>query len=143
MTDLQSGLVNNNFVETSLDEATGDMFELLSGLHQQIAAGSRKLDRDAFPSVPCSNIKSRVPRPPMDSQEVEIGVKTRQDGVLLPVFNEVRCGRSKKVASFRPSVDKRWDECGRGRSPISPSLRKGLRGGTEAGRDHVCDIFDP
>jgi hypothetical protein len=34
-------------------------------------------------------------------------MKTRQDGVLLPVFDEVRRGRSKKVTSFRPSVDKR------------------------------------
>lgn len=143
VTDLQSGVINDNFVETSLDEATGDMFELLSGLHQQIAASIRKLNRDAFPSVPCPDVESRIPRPSMDCQEIEIRVKPGQNGVLLPVFDEVRCGRSKKVASFRTSVDKRRDECGKGRSPVSPSVREGLRGDTETGRDHVCDIFDP
>jgi hypothetical protein len=64
--DLQSGVINDNFVETSLNKATGDMFQLLSSLHQQIAASSRKLNGDAFPGVPCPYIKSGVPRPPMD-----------------------------------------------------------------------------
>lgn len=44
---------------------------------------------------------------------------------------------------FRPSVDKRWHECGKERPPVSPCLRKGLGWDTEAGRDHVRDILDP
>ena len=66
VTDLQSSIVNDNFVETGLDEATSDMFELLSSLYQQTAASSGKLDGNAFPSVPCPNVKSGVSRPPMD-----------------------------------------------------------------------------
>ena len=34
-------------------------------------------------------------------------MKARQDGVLLAVFDEVRCSWCKKVAAFRPSVDER------------------------------------
>ena len=66
MTNLQSGIINNNFMEASFDEATGDMLELLSGLHQQMATGGRKLDWDAFASVPGPDIKPGIPRPPMD-----------------------------------------------------------------------------
>ena len=40
----------------------------------------------------------------MDCQEVEVRVKPRQYGVLLAVFDEVRCGWSKKVGPFCPSI---------------------------------------
>ena len=43
-------------MEASLDEATGDMFQLLPGLHQEISAGSRKFNGDAFPCVPCPDV---------------------------------------------------------------------------------------
>ena len=87
-------------MKSSLDEATGDMLELLPGLDQEITTDSGKLDWNTFPGVPCPDIKSRVPRSPMNCQEVEIRMKPRQDGVLVPVLDKVRCGRSKKVTSF-------------------------------------------
>lgn len=101
---LQSGVVNDNFMESSLNEATGNMFQLFPGLHQEVTAGNGKLDGDAFPSVPCPDVESRVSRSPMDCQEVKVRVKARQDGVLLAVFDKVRCSWSKEVGSFCPSV---------------------------------------
>jgi hypothetical protein len=63
---LQRGIVNDHFMESSLDEATGDMFQLFSSLHQEIITDSGKFNGDAFPGVPRPDVKSRIPRPPMD-----------------------------------------------------------------------------
>lgn len=79
----------------------------------------------------------------MDCQEVEVRVKARQDGVLLAIFDEVGCGWCEKVGAFRPSVDRRWRKYRKGRSPVFSCLRKGPGGDTEAGCNHVRDIFNP
>ena len=97
---LQSGVINDNFMESSLDEATAYVFQLLSCLNQKIAASSRKFNGDPLPSVSCPDVESRISRPPMDCQEVEICVKARKDGVLPAIFDEVRCGWGEKMGSF-------------------------------------------
>ena len=87
-------------MESSLDKATAYVFQLLSGLNQEITASSGKHNRDSLPGVPCPDVESRIPRPPMDCQEVEICVKASEDGVLPAIFDEVGCGWGKKMGSF-------------------------------------------
>ena len=55
-------------------------------------------------------------------------MKTRQNGVLLPIFDEVRCSRSKKVTSFVHQWTSDGMNVERNAHPYLPASEKVLGG---------------
>jgi hypothetical protein len=50
ITDCQSLIVDNDFMEASLDQSTSDMFKLLPSLHEQVIP-RRDLDSNALAGI--------------------------------------------------------------------------------------------
>lgn len=85
---LNRHFVDHDFVVASFDEATGAVFELLAGLDEEVVARG-DLDGDAVTSVAGPDVEARVAGAAVDGQEVKVGVKAGEDGVLVAVFSEV------------------------------------------------------
>lgn len=77
-------------MEASLDKTPSEMFDLRSCLYEKIASGRRKSNGNALSSIPCPNIEAWVSRATVDSEAVEICVKSCQNGILLAVLCEIR-----------------------------------------------------
>ena len=86
-------------MEPRLDQAAGDVLELLAGLHEEIVA-RRDLDGDAAARVARPHVQARVARAAVDGEEVEVRVEAGQDGVLFAVLCQVRCGRGEEMGSI-------------------------------------------
>lgn len=78
------------------DKTARNMFQLFSGLHQQIIA-RWYLDWNPFASVSGPNVKAGVARTTMDCQKVQVVMKASEDGVFLSIFDQIRCSWSKEV----------------------------------------------
>lgn len=101
-THIQSGLVHNHFMVASLDKPPGEMFDLLSCLHEKITSSWGKSDGNTLSSVTRPNMKARVSRATVDGETIEIGMKSCQNGILLAVFDEIRCSGGKEMRSVAP-----------------------------------------
>jgi len=79
-------------------------------LDKQIAP-PRDLNGNALAGIACPNVEARVARTSMDSQEVEVGVEARENGVNLAVSAEITCCRGEKMWSTRINSDgeKPWN----------------------------------
>ena len=93
-THIDGRFIHDHFMEASLDNPPSEMLDLLSCLYEKKTSGLWKSDGNALPGVPCPNIEAWVSRATVDSEAVEIGMKSCQDGVLL-VFSEIRSRRTK------------------------------------------------
>lgn len=71
-----------------LDHAACDVLELLASLHEQVVAG-RDLNGYALPGIGCPDIETWVPRAAVNREEVEVGLKTGQNGVLPVLLLQV------------------------------------------------------
>lgn len=74
-TYLKCRFIDNYFVEAGLDQASAEMFKLLSGLHQKIPPSSRESDRNTLARVARPDIQARVSRATMYCQKVQVRVK--------------------------------------------------------------------
>lgn len=81
-------VVDDDLVVARLDEPARDVLELLARLDEEVVAG-RDLDGYALARVARPDVQARVARAPVDGEEVQVRVEPGQDGVLLPVFDEV------------------------------------------------------
>ena len=82
-------------MEASLDKTPSEMLDLLSCLYEKITSGWWKPDGNALSSIPCPNMEAWVSRATVDSEAVEIGMKSCQNGIFLAVFSEIRGGWTK------------------------------------------------
>jgi hypothetical protein len=89
-THVDGRVAHDHLVEASLDKTPSEMLDLLSCLHEKIASGWRKSDGNALSSIPCPDMEAWVSRATVDSEAVEIGMKSCQDGISLAVFSEIR-----------------------------------------------------
>lgn len=94
--DLERGVVDNDFVKSGLDETAGQVLQLLAGLDQQVLSG-RNAHGDFPPRVPCPNVQARVSGATVNGQEVEVGVETCEDAILLAILLEIGSRRRKQV----------------------------------------------
>lgn len=79
------------------------MLQLLASLDKQVVAG-RNLDGDALSGIPCPDIETRIARAAMDSQEIEVGVESSQNGILFAVFDQVGCCRRQQMLSISHAI---------------------------------------
>jgi hypothetical protein len=91
-------------VESSLDKTTGEMFELLACLDEEMPAcarrsGRREADGDPLAGVASPDVQTRVARAAVDGQAVQVGVKSGEDRVLLTIFGEIGGSRGKQMGS--------------------------------------------
>ncbi len=84
----ERGVVDDDLVEAGLDQAAGDVLQLLAGLHEQVVA-RRDLDGDPPARVARPDVQARIPAAAVDGEEVEVRVEPGQDGVLLAVLAQV------------------------------------------------------
>ena len=76
-------------MKASFDQPPGNMFQLFPSLDEEkIPLGN--FDWDALSSVTCPDIETRIARTTMNGQEIEIGMKTSENGVFLSVLDEIR-----------------------------------------------------
>ena len=85
---LKGLLVDDYLVEAGLDEAAGEMLELLSRLHEEMVTRG-DLDRDAVAGVAGPDVQAGVARAAVDGEEVEVGVEAGEDGVFCAVLSEI------------------------------------------------------
>ena len=116
-THIDSRFIHDHFMEASLDKPPGEMFDLLACLYEKITPSWWKSDGDALSSISCPNMESWVSRATMNSETVEIGMKSCQNCILLAVLGEIRGCRTKQVRSVR--VGSRC-KCCRGRVYTCP-----------------------
>lgn len=72
-------------MEARLYESTSDVLELLARLNQQVVPWWY-LYRNTVPSVASPNVKAWVAGAPMNGEEVEVGMETSENGILLAIF---------------------------------------------------------
>jgi len=94
--DVERRRVDNDLVQTSFDEPTGEVLDLLACLDEEVPAG-RDLDRDALARVAGPDVQAWVARAAVNRQEVEVGVEPREDCVPLAIFDQVRGSRCEEV----------------------------------------------
>ena len=82
---IQSLLVDDNLMVAGLDEAPGDMLQLLSRLHEEVVSLG-DLDGNPLACITCPDMEAWIPRAAVDGEKVQIGVEAGQDGVLLAVL---------------------------------------------------------
>jgi hypothetical protein len=87
-------------VETSLDEATRDVLDLLAGLDKEVVAG-RDLHRNAVAGVTGPDVEAGVAGAAVDGEEIEVGMEAGEDGVFGAILDEVGSGGSKKVRTAK------------------------------------------
>lgn len=64
-------LINDHFMKTCLDEATGEMFKLLSSLYEQVVS-FWNLDWNAFAGVASPDVQPWIAGSSVDGQKIEI-----------------------------------------------------------------------
>lgn len=63
---LDSGIIDDDFMISSLDQAARDVLELFAGLYEEEAAGGRDFHGYSLPRITCPNVKAWVTRPAVD-----------------------------------------------------------------------------
>lgn len=96
--DLEGALVDDDLVVAGLDEAAGDVLDLLAGLDEEVVAG-RDLDGDAGARVAGPDVEAGVARAAVDGEEVEVGVEAGEDGVFGAVLGEVGGGWGEEMGA--------------------------------------------
>jgi hypothetical protein len=86
---LERLLVDDDLVEAGLDQAAGEMLELLAGLDEEIVS-LRDLDGNSPARVPGPDMETRISRAPVDGQEVEVGMEACKNGILPAVIGKIR-----------------------------------------------------
>jgi hypothetical protein len=86
---IDSRLIDDHFVEAGLDEPSGEMLDLLSCLYEKIASSRWESNGDSLSGVTRPDMKTGISRSTVDSETVEIGMKTCQDGILRAIFPEI------------------------------------------------------
>ena len=66
--DLECGRVDNDLVQTGLNQPAGEVLDLLSRLDKEVPPG-RYLNRDALARVPCPDVQPWVARATVDRPE--------------------------------------------------------------------------
>lgn len=94
-THIDSRFIYDHFMEASLDKASSEILDLLSCLYEKKASSWRKSDGNALSSVPCPNMEAWVSRATVNSETIEIGMESCQNGIFLAVFNEIRSSWTK------------------------------------------------
>lgn len=92
-------LIHNDLMETGLDQSTGYVLQLFPCLYKKVVA-FWNLDCDPFSGVSGPYVKPRVTRASMDSQEIEICVKSCKNRVFLSIFDEIRCSRRQEMRAL-------------------------------------------
>lgn len=87
-------------MEAGLDEAAGQVLELLTGLDEEVVAGW-DLDGEASAGVSGPDIEARVAGAAVNGEEVEVGVETGKNGVLFAVLGKIGSSRSEKMRAGR------------------------------------------
>ena len=95
---LKSLFVDDYLMKAGFDEAAGDVFDLFSGLDEEIVS-RWNLDGDSVAGVSRPDVETWVARTAVDGQEVEICVEASQDGVELGIFVQIRRSRGEKMRS--------------------------------------------
>lgn len=96
---LEGAVVDDDLVVAGLDEAAGDVLDLLAGLDEEVVAG-RDLDGDAGARVAGPDVEARVARAAVDGEEVEVGVEAGEDGVLCAVLGQVGGCRGEEMGAI-------------------------------------------
>jgi hypothetical protein len=84
-----SSLVHNDFMIACSDKASGEVFQLLPGLHKQVTTSWRKLYKDTPSSITSPYMKARISRTTMNSQEIEVSVEASKYGIFLVIFHKI------------------------------------------------------
>lgn len=92
------GLIDSHLVEPSLDEAAGNVLELLAGLHEEVVSGGHA-DGDAAACVARPDVETRVAAAAVDGEEVEVRVEAGEDGVERAVLGEVGGSRGEEMGA--------------------------------------------
>lgn len=82
-------------MEASLDEASSEMLNLLPCLYEKKTSSRRKSDGNALSSVPRPYMEAWVSRATVDSEAIEVCMKSCQNGIFPAVFNEIRSSWTK------------------------------------------------
>lgn len=64
--NLERGIIDDYLMESSFDEASSQMFNLLSCLDEKVTSGRWESNRDALSSIACPDVEPRIPRATMD-----------------------------------------------------------------------------
>lgn len=80
--------VDDDLVVAGLDEAAGNVLDLLAGLDEEVVSGGHA-DGDAAAGVAGPDVEAGVAAAAVDGEEVEVGVEAGEDGVLFAVLGEV------------------------------------------------------
>lgn len=96
-------LVDSDFVEARLDEATGDVLDLLARLDEEVVTWGHAYG-NATARVAGPDVEAGVARTAVDGEEVEVSVEAGEDGVFGAVFPEVGGRRCKQVRTVSASV---------------------------------------
>jgi hypothetical protein len=80
----QGLLVDNDFMEASLDQTTSDMLKLFPSLDQEVIS-VRNSNWNTLSSIPRPDMESGVSRTSMDGEEIKIRVKSCQYRVFLSI----------------------------------------------------------
>lgn len=81
-------VVDHDFVVSGLDEPAGRVLELLARLDEQVVSLG-DLDGQSVAGVAGPDVEAGVAGAAVDGEEVEVGVETCEDGVLLGVFVQI------------------------------------------------------
>lgn len=96
--DLEGALVDDDLVVAGLDEAAGDVLDLLAGLDEEVVA-RRDLHGDAGARVAGPDVEAGVAGAAVDGEEVEVGVEAGENGVFGAVLGEVGGGWSEEMGA--------------------------------------------
>ena len=66
--DLERGQIDNDLMQTGLNQAAGEVLDLLARLDKEVPPG-RYLNRDALARVPCPDVQAWVARAAVDRPE--------------------------------------------------------------------------
>ena len=139
----EGGLVDDDLVVAGLDEAAGDVLDLLAGLDEEVVAG-RDLDGDAGARVAGPDVEARVSRAAVDGEEVEVGVEAGEDGVAGAVAVEVGGGGREEVrpvgASRGEGVLLEAQAQGRHLGELADGVLHGGAPRVHGGRPPVADV---
>lgn len=100
MTNLNCRVIDYNFVVPSFDQTAAEVLELFARLDQQVAACRRESYGNTFSRIACPNIQPWIPGTAMNGEEVEIGVESSKNGILLAILDEIRCSWCKQVRAL-------------------------------------------
>lgn len=83
-----SRVVYHYFMVSSANQPTGNVFQLLASLDEEVVAW-RHLHWKPLTSVTSPDIESWITRTTVDGQEVEVRMEAGEDGILLAVLDKV------------------------------------------------------